>query len=112
VALQLHDFEQVSVVVEALDAEGNDAAATTTWESTDDTVAAVRDNGSGSATIIASPGAGGLGTATIRAIVTDASDGDTHIGTFDVEVVAGDAVTVNIIPGEVMPKDQPAEPPA
>jgi hypothetical protein len=55
--------------------------------------------------VTASPGAGGLGTATIRAIVTDASDGDTHVGTFDVEVVAGDAVTVNIIPGEVMPKE-------
>jgi hypothetical protein len=112
VAFQLHDSEQVTIVVEALDAEGNEAAATTTFESSDDTVASVRDTGGGSATVTASPGAGGLGTATIRAIVTDASDGDTHIGTFDVEVVAGDAVTVNIIPGEVMPKDQPAEPPA
>jgi hypothetical protein len=105
VALQLHDSEQVSVVVEALDAEGNEAAATTTWESSDDTVASVRDTGAGSATITASPGAGGLGNATIRAIVTDTSDGDTHVGTLEVEVVAGDAVTVNIIPGEVMPKE-------
>jgi hypothetical protein len=33
VAFQLHDTEQVTLVVEALDAEGNEAAATTTWES-------------------------------------------------------------------------------
>jgi hypothetical protein len=44
----------------------------------------------------------------VTATVTDTSDQDTHTGTWEVEVVAGDAVTVNITPGEVMPKDQPA----
>lgn len=104
VAFQLHDNEQVALEVEALDSEGNPAAATTTWASSDETVASVTDSGDGSALVVASPGAAGLGTATITATVTDKSDGDEHVGTFEVEVVAGDAVTVNIIPGEVETK--------
>jgi uncharacterized protein YjdB len=108
VAFQLHDFEQVTLFAEALDAEGNQAAATFTWSSSDDTIVSVRDTGDGTAVVTASPGTGGLGAATVTAMVTDTSDQDTHTGTWEVEVVAGDAVTVNITPGEVMPKDQPA----
>jgi len=99
VAFQLHDSEQVTLSVEALDSEGNAAAATTAWSSSDDTIVAVTDNGDGTALAVASPGAAGLGTATITASVTDTSDGDVHDGTFDIEVVAGDAVTVNITAG-------------
>lgn len=104
VAFQLRDSEQVTLSVEALDSEGNPAAATTTWASSDDTIVAVSDNGDGTALAVASPGAAGLGTATITASVADASDGDIHDGTFDVEVVAGDVVTVNITAGTPEPK--------
>lgn len=104
VAFQLRDSEQVTLTVEALDSEGNPAAATTTWSSSDETIVAVTDNGDGSALVVASPGAGGLGSATVTADVTDTSDGDVHTGTFDVEVVAGDAVTVNIVAGTPEPK--------
>lgn len=103
-AFQIHDFEQVPVTLQALDAEGNPAAVTYSWASSDETVASVTDNGDGAATIVASPGDGGLGTATITGTVTDTSDGDTIDATFEVEVVAGDALTVNIIPGTPEPK--------
>lgn len=104
VAFQLHDTDQVNLEVEALDAEGNPAAATIAWSSSDETVVSITDNGDGTVTATASPGAAGLGTATITATATDTSDGDTHVGTFDVEVVASDAVTVNIIAGVAQPK--------
>ena len=107
VAFQLHDFEQVSVTAEALDAEGNPASGSLAWASSDDTVVSVTDNGDGSALITASPGAGGLGTATVSADFTDASDGDVHTGAFEVEVIAGDAVAVNIVPGTPEPKPTP-----
>lgn len=104
-AFQLHDFEQVTLTLEALDSEGNPAAVTTTWESSDPTVVAVTDNGDGSALAVASPGAGGLGVAMVTATVTDKSDGDVHTGTFEIEVVAGDAVSFNIVAGEPEPKN-------
>lgn len=94
-AFQLRDSQQVQLSVEALDSEGNPAAAMIEWSSSDEEVAAVDDSG----LVIASPGAAGLGVATITVIVTDTSDGDIHEGTFEVEVVAGDAVTVNITAG-------------
>ena len=98
-AFQLRDSEQVTLSAEALDSEGNPASASVAWTSSDDTVVAVTDNGDGSALAVASPGAGGLGTATVTCDVTDTSDADVHTGTFDIEVVAGDAVTVNITAG-------------
>jgi hypothetical protein len=112
VAFQLHDTEQVTLVVEALDAEGNEAAATTTWESSDETVASIRDTGGGSATVTASPWSGWprhrddqRRSSRTRATATRTSAPSTS------RLWPSDAVTVNIIPGEVMPKDQPAEPP-
>ena len=99
VAFQLHDFEQVPLSVEALDSEGNPATATIAFSSSDETVVGIQDNGDGTALAIASPGAGGLGTATVTATVTDTSDGNVITGTFDIEVVAGDATTVNFVPG-------------
>src|SRR6476469_4378873 len=95
VAFQLRDSQQVQLGVEALDSEGNPAAATTAWRSDDDTIASVDASG----LVTASPGAAGLGTTTIHADVTDTSDGDVHTGDFEIEVVAGDAVTVNITAG-------------
>jgi hypothetical protein len=110
-AFQMHDFEQVTLSVEALDSEGNPADVTTAWASSDEVVASITDNGDGTALVVASPGAGGLGTTTITASVTDNSDGDVHIGTFDIEVVAGDAVVVNIAAGTPEAKPAPVEPP-
>jgi hypothetical protein len=104
VAFQLRDSEQVAIEVEALDSEQNPAAATTVLSSSDESIVQVNDNGDGTALVIASPGAGGLGTATITALTTQKSTGDTLTGTFEVEVVAGDAVTVNIVPGTPEPK--------
>lgn len=106
-AFQLRDSQQVQLSAEALDSEGNPAAASTTWASSDEAVASVDASG----LVVASPGAAGLGTATITATVTDASDGDTHEGTFEVEVVAGDAVIVNITAGEPEEKETATEPP-
>jgi hypothetical protein len=99
VAFQLRDDKQVELTVEALDAEDNPAAATTTFASSDESIVSLRDNGDGTAIAIASPGAAGLGTATVTATVTQQSSGDTLEGTFDIEVVAGDAVTVNVVAG-------------
>ena len=106
-AFQLHDDEQVTLTTEALDAEGNPAAASTVFTTSDESIVSLVDNGDGTAIATASPGAGGLGAATITAIVTDTSDGDQHVGTFDIEVVAGDAVTVNITAGTPEPKVTP-----
>ena len=102
-AFQIHDYEQVSLMVEALDAEGNPADAVITWATSDDVVASVADLGEGGALVTASPGAGGLGLATITATVLN-EDGTVLTGTFVVEVVAGDAVVVNIIAGTPEPK--------
>jgi hypothetical protein len=106
VAFQLRDDQQVTLTAEALDAEGNPANVSTAWSSSDDTVVSITDNGDGSALAVASPGAAGLGSSTVTVDVTDASDGDVHTGTFDIEVVAGDAVTVNVVAGT--PEAKPA----
>jgi hypothetical protein len=98
-AFQLHDSEQVSIEVEALDSEGNPADATTVITSSDEAVVGCTDNGDGTALLVASPGAAGLGTSTVTATVTNKDDGVSLTGSFDVEVIAGDAVAVNIIPG-------------
>jgi hypothetical protein len=99
VAFQLHDWEQVPLSAQALDAEGNPAAVNYAWSSSDETVVAVTDNGDGTALAVASPAEGGLGSATVSVDVTDQSDGDVISGTFEIEVIAGDAVAVNITAG-------------
>ena len=110
-AFQIRDDQQVTLFVEALDAEGNPAGVTTTWTQDDgldgagNPVIALTDNGDGSALIVASPASGGLGLAVITASVTDNSDGDVHTATFEIEVVAGDAVTFNVVATEPEPKD-------
>ena len=101
-AFQIHDFEQVVISAQALDSEGNPADVAIAFKSSDETVIAVTDNGDGTALLVASPGAGGLGTSVITATVTN-DDGTTLEGSLEVEVVAGDAVIVNIVPGEVTP---------
>lgn len=103
-AFQLRDSQQVELKVEALDSEGNPAAVDIAWASSDETIVAVADHGDGTATAVASPGAAGLGTATVTVTATDRSDGDVHEGTFEIEVVAGDAVVVNVTAGEATDK--------
>jgi hypothetical protein len=98
VAFQLHDSEQVLLSVAATDAEGNPSGATIAFSSSDDTIVAVTDNGDGTALAVASPGAAGLGSATVSVTATDA-DGSTASGAFDIEVIPGDTVAVNITPG-------------
>ena len=115
-AFQLRDDQQVTLSVEALDAEGNSAGVTTRWTESgavDDAgnpVIALTDNGDGSALVVASPSSGGLGFAMVTASVTDISDGDVHAATFEIEVVAGDAVTFNVVAGAPEPKETAPEP--
>lgn len=97
---QLRDSQQVELTVEALDSEGNPASVDIAWASSNESIVALTDHGDGTATAVASPGAAGLGTSLITATVTDKSDGDIHEGVFEIEVVAGDAVTVNVTAGE------------
>lgn len=99
-AFQLRDNEEVQLSAEALDSEGNPADVNTIWSTSDNSIAAVDANG----LVTASPGAAGLGAATITASVTDNSDGDTLTGTFDIEVIGSDAVAVNITAGTPTPK--------
>jgi hypothetical protein len=47
----------------------------------------------------------------VTATVTQQSSGDTLEGTFDIEVVAGDAVTVNVVAGTPEPKAETATTP-
>jgi uncharacterized protein YjdB len=108
-AFQLKDSQQLPLEVEALDAEGNAAAITVTFASSDESIVAITDNGDGSAMAVASPGAAGLGTATVTATATG-TDGSSLEGSLEIEVIAGDAVSINILPGT--PEDKPAvEPP-
>jgi hypothetical protein len=110
VAFQLRDDQQVTLSVEALDAEGNPAGVAITWadsgglDADGNAVIELTDNGDGTATVVASPTTGGLGISTVTATATDNSDGDVHTATFDVEVVAGDAVTFNVMAGAPEPK--------
>lgn len=104
VAFQLHDFEQVDLTVEALDAEGNPADASISWASSDETIVALSAASGNTVTAIASPGTGGLGAATVTVTATDNSDGDVTTATFDIEVVAGDVATINVVPGTPAPK--------
>jgi len=111
VTFQIRDDQQVTLSVEALDSEGNPAGVTTTWTESgavDDggnPVIQLTDNGDGSALVVASPSSGGLGFAMVTASVTDNSDGDVHTATFEIEVVAGDAVTFNVVAGAPEPKE-------
>lgn len=103
-AFQLRDSEQLPVAIEALDSENNPADVTTRYATSDDQIVGVNDALDGSATLIASPGAGGLGTATITATITNNADGTSIEASLDIEVVAGDAVVANIVPGTAQPK--------
>lgn len=86
------------------DAHGNTAQVETeTWTSSDDTVLGVTDNGDGSATATA----GATGTAQVQ-LVADARFGEDVVelrAVLDVEVVAAEAVTAVITPGEARDTD-------
>jgi hypothetical protein len=110
VAFQLRDTEQVPLSIEALTAEGNPAAITTSWTTSDDVLASVTPTGDNEALVVASPtDAPGLGPVVITAESTDTSDGSIHSSTFEIDVVAGDAVVFNVVAGT--PEEKPAAPP-
>ena len=109
-SFQLRDNQQVQLSVEALDSEGNPADVSIAWSSSDTTVASIDDDG----LVTASPGAAGLGLTFITVTATDNSDGDTHTGEFEIEVVGSDAVIVNVLAGtpETKPVVEPEPAPA
>lgn len=114
-AFQIHDFEQVTIKADQpLDSEGNPVDGAFAFASSDESVIGVTDNGDGSALCVASPGEGGLGTADVTATFTNAGDQTTIEGSVEFEVIAGDAVAVNISVGtpEAKPVAPPVEPPA
>lgn len=99
-AFMLQSGQQVELTASYQDRHGNPAEVESqTWSSSDETVLTVTDNGDGTATAAA---AGSLGTAQIQ-LSADARFGDevnTITGILDVEVVASEAVTAVITPGE------------
>jgi hypothetical protein len=102
--MQLHDDEQVTYTVEATDAKGQEVTGETINFSVDDTsVAAITVSADGtSATIVAGTTGSAVLTATVGALtVTEAID-----------VIAGDATAISLVPGEVTKQDAAAPPQA
>lgn len=99
-AFMLQSGQQVDLTATYQDAHGNPAQVESqTWSSSDDTVLTVDDHDDGTATATTT---GTLGTAQIQ-LTADARFGDeVHdiTGVLDVEVVAAEAVTAVITPGE------------
>lgn len=105
---QLKDTQQIDLALgPVVDKRGNPTTVQNpTWTSSDTSVVTVTASGDGMACVAAA--AGPLGTAT----VTLDADGDLGDGVspltsapFDIEVIAGDAVAINIVPG--VPTEQP-----
>src|SRR5215472_9703611 len=100
-AYNLPDGMQVAVEVAYVDADGNPASVDgpATWTSSDATIATVTATADYAATIAATKG-GTLGTAQITATAdADLGSGTTNLlTTFDVTVVAGQAVSGTITP--------------
>ena len=99
-AFTLLDSQKVSLSVTAADAAGNpDPSAKIAYAVDDATIAALTDNGDGTAEVVA----GTIGTATVTATATDA-DGNAITGTLAVTVTGGDATTLSIVPGTPVAK--------
>ena len=96
-ALTLGDNQKVLLSVTAIDEEGNVASNPTNlvFSSSDESVVTVADNGDGSAVANAE---GPLGTVTITVDDTDPETPFTP-GSLDIEVVATEAVGLNISAG-------------
>jgi hypothetical protein len=99
-ALMLADDQQVDVAFKAIDSRGNPARidGEARWASSDESVLEVFPNDDNSATALA---VGPLGTAQVQVkIDADLGDGVRElVGILDVEVVAGEAVALELVPG-------------
>ena len=107
-AFTLQTGQEVDLSVAYTDREGNEAQVESqAWTSSDDTILTVTDNGDGTA-VAAATGPVGTGQVTLTA---DARFGDDVVeirGVLDVDVVAAEAVTAVITPGE--PRDSGGAP--
>ncbi len=111
-AFVLKATQNVELSVTITDKKGNPAGVENgVWETTDEAVVTVDDNGGDSATVSA---VGTPGTAT----VTYTADGDLGegvmeiVGTIDIEVVAGNAGVFNIVAGTPTEQDDDSSTPA
>jgi len=101
-AFQLQDDQQVELAISYLDAAGNPATVdgSTSWASSDETVLTVEPSADG--TSATARAVGPLGTAQVQTTAdADLGEGVVAIsGVLDVEVIASQAVTATITPGE------------
>lgn len=102
-AFVLKDNDQVGGSVSWTDAKGQPATvASTTYASTDPTVAGIADDGAGGFLITA----GNVGNCQVSATADDGA-----VATLDIQVVGGDAATGTITPGTPVPQTPPAPAP-
>jgi uncharacterized membrane protein YqgA involved in biofilm formation len=102
--MQLHDNEQVTYTVQATDAKGQSVTGETIDFTVDNgDVLGLQVSGDGTtATIVAGTVGSGVLTATVGTLqVTEAID-----------VIAGDATAISLVPGEVTQQDASAAPTA
>jgi hypothetical protein len=97
--MQLKSNQQATATVEAVDAEGNPAALPTppTWESDTPGTVTVEVSPDGMSAVIGSPNPGPLGSAVVT--VTAMVNGSPVSATLAVDIIAGDAVALNITTG-------------
>lgn len=105
-AFMLADDQQVSVAFTAVDRRGNPARldGAPVWSSSDPLILTVTPNDDNSAAVLA---VGPTGTAQVQ-VTVDADIGSgirNLVGILDVEVVAGEAVSLDLVPGT--PTTQP-----
>lgn len=111
-AFQINDGDEVPLALEVFDRDGNPAAidGDPQGASSDTSLIMVRvENGEIVAATVPGPG---LGTATVTVTVdADRGEGVTSISaSLDLEVIAGDAVAINIVPGAPRPRLEEAPP--
>lgn len=102
--LQLQDTQHCPLAIQAVDAAGNPATlppGAVTWTSSNPSVAPVTPSADGMSADVSA--AGPLGTAQIGVSVA-VSPSTTLTGSLDVTVVAGDAATIQIVPGTPVAK--------
>lgn len=97
----IKDTQKVSLELKITDAKGNPAKVdgVPEWSSTDSTIVTITPSTDGMTGVAAAVGP--LGTASIN-VLADADLGQgvkTIQGTLDIEVIAGDAVTIQLVPG-------------
>lgn len=101
-AFMLADTQEVEARIRAVDARGNDARldGIPQWSSSNEEILLVDADADGMGALIAAVGP--LGTAQVQVRVdADLGEGTRELtGILDVEVVAGEAVAIEIVPGQ------------